>query len=97
MDRFEHLKSLEDTMLDHTSGVLDTLSDLQLTLYTALRPYAENYGADLFHEMNEQDVIARLERDSKAEREYLDRLEQRRESKESRCISGPLPHGRRRR
>ena len=76
VDRFEHLKSLEDTMLDHTSGVLDTLSDLQLTLYTALRPYAENYGADLFHEMNEQDVIARLERDSKAEREYLDRLEQ---------------------
>ncbi len=71
-DRYEHLKKREDDMLSNTSDAVDELTGIQLSLYTALKPYADQYGADLYHDMNEQEVITRIEKDVKSELDLLE-------------------------
>lgn len=63
LDRLEHLEKLDKDMMDKNSEALEELSEKQLGLYTSLQVYAKNYNYDLYHEMNEGDLLKRLKAD----------------------------------
>ncbi len=66
MDRLNYLSGLEENVLSQTSEALEQVSELQMSLYTALHPYAESYGMDLYHEMNENELLSNLSSDMNA-------------------------------
>ncbi len=63
LDRLEHLEKLDKDMMDKNSEALEELSEKQLALYTSLQIYAKSYGFDLYHEMNESELLKRLQAD----------------------------------
>jgi uncharacterized protein YhaN len=73
LDRLEHLEKLDGDLMNKNSEALEELSEKQLSLYTSLHDYADNYGMDLFHEMCEQRLLKQLfsDRDKEVARRKL--------------------------
>ena len=67
VDQYLLLKKREQDSLSVATGALDELSELQLSLYTALQPYATSYGIDLYHDMKEQELLKDLRNDAATE------------------------------
>jgi hypothetical protein len=64
------LLSEEAKLIENTSGTLEELSSLQLQLYTALTGYAAVYEMDLYHDMNEMDLLQNLKNNAATYMEY---------------------------
>ncbi|MCR4782513.1 MAG: hypothetical protein K5851_07215 [Lachnospiraceae bacterium] len=69
LDRLEHLEKLDHDMMEKSSGAIEELSAKQLSLYTSLHNYAESYGMDLYHEMNEIALLKELREDLKKKKD----------------------------
>lgn len=69
-DLYDRLLSEEAKLIENTSGTLEELSSLQLQLYTALTGYAAVYEMDLYHDMNEMDLLQNLKNNAATYMEY---------------------------
>lgn len=69
-DLYDRLLSEESKLIENTSGTLEELSSLQLQLYTALTGYAAVYEMDLYHDMNEVDLLQHLRNHAGTYMEY---------------------------
>ena len=70
-DRWTMLKNHEEKYLSDSSMTMDQISSLQLGLYTALTPYAEVYGMNLYENADEEKLLSDL---SEKLSEYKDML-----------------------
>lgn len=64
-EAYNRLAAQEKKVIEETSGTLEELSALQIELYTAMAPYAEVYGVDLYEDHCESDLIEKLKEDIK--------------------------------
>ena len=60
LDRLEHLEKSDEESLKKNSLALDELSDVQLELYTKLKPYADYFSTDLYHSSDEEELIRKI-------------------------------------
>ncbi|SDW92850.1 Uncharacterized protein YhaN [Lachnospiraceae bacterium KHCPX20] len=59
-DRYDSLLANEEKYNSSNSSNMEELATLQLDLYTALQPYAEVYGMNLYEEANEGELLNNL-------------------------------------
>ncbi|MCR4867847.1 MAG: hypothetical protein K5889_00025 [Lachnospiraceae bacterium] len=59
-DRYDSLLANEEKYNSSNSSNMEELATLQLDLYTALQPYAEVYGMNLYEEANEGELLSNL-------------------------------------
>ena len=64
-EAYTRLAAQEQKVLEEASGTLEELSGLQIELYTAMMPFAEIYGMDLYEDHNEEELIKNLKEDIK--------------------------------
>jgi len=60
LDRLEHLEKSDEESLKKNSQALEELSDVQLELYTKLKPYADYFSIDLYHSSDEENLIRKI-------------------------------------
>ena len=71
-EAYTRLAAQEKKVIEEMSGTLEELSALQIELYTAMMPYAEVYGMDLYEDHCEGDLIEKLKEDIKRYRKYCE-------------------------
>ena len=73
---YSRLQEREKKSLEDASGTLEDLSALVVELYTALAPYAEVYGVDLYETWEENEIVTKLKQDIIKYRSYLELKEE---------------------
>lgn len=63
LDRLGNLEQLDASFMANSEGVIEEISDTELSLYTSIEEYASIYKIDLFHEQKEMEVLKRLKED----------------------------------
>ena len=64
LELYGRLKEEQRGRSQEVSDTLEELADLQLSLYTALEPYSSAYRIDLYHDLQEQELLNRLQNDA---------------------------------
>lgn len=59
-DRYDTLAGEEKKFTDNTSGMMEELSSLQLSLYTSLEKYARLFGVNLYEDANVEELISQI-------------------------------------
>lgn len=60
-DRYDILRSEETKYNENASGMMEDLSTLQLSLYTALERYARVFGVNLYEDSNVLDLVNQID------------------------------------
>lgn len=60
-DRYDTLLAEEQKYNENTSGMMEDLSSLQLSLYTSLDRYAKIFGVNLYEDANVGDLIEKID------------------------------------
>ena len=60
-DRYDTLMAEEQKYNENTSGMMEDLSSLQLSLYTSLDRYAKFFGVNLYEDANVGDLIEKID------------------------------------
>ena len=69
-DRYDSLLANEEKYNSTNSSNMEELATLQLDLYTALHPYAEVYGMNLYEDANEGELLSNLTEQLSLYQEY---------------------------
>lgn len=70
LKHYLRLQEDEQQAVEHTTGAVEELADIQMELYTGLGHFADVYNKDLYHDGGEAELLEQLKKDAENYEEY---------------------------